>query len=80
MTPADADAPTRTTPDAAPPSTAFGKGFVLDTWYFAALARDVAVASLKRYELLGEPVELAERVGAHQQLSHGRTLLPDPVE
>ena len=56
MTPADADAPTRTTPDAAPPSTAFGKGFVLDTWYFAALARDVAVASLKRYELLGEPV------------------------
>ena len=38
------------------PPTAFGKGFVLDTWYFVALSRDVKVGSLKRYELLGEPV------------------------
>jgi len=39
----------------APPS-AFGKGFVLDAWYFVALSRDVKPADLTRYELLGEPV------------------------
>ena len=38
------------------PPTAFGQGFVLDTWYFVALSRDVKPASLKRHELLGEPV------------------------
>lgn len=37
-------------------SAAFGKGFVLDAWYFVALSRDVAPAALKRHELLGEPV------------------------
>jgi len=55
MTPPD------TAPVAAPetrsaPPLAFGKGFVLDTWYFVALSRDVKPASLKRHELLGEPV------------------------
>jgi len=34
----------------------FGKGFVTDAWYFVALSRDVAPASLKRYEIMGEPV------------------------
>ena len=34
----------------------FGKGFVTDAWYFAALSRDVASGSLKRHELMGEPV------------------------
>jgi len=43
-------------PDARAPAAAFGKGFVLDAWYFAALSRDVGPASLKRHELLGEPV------------------------
>ncbi len=45
----------RTAPARTPP-TAFGKGFLLDAWYFAALSRDVAAASLKRHELLDEPV------------------------
>jgi phenylpropionate dioxygenase-like ring-hydroxylating dioxygenase large terminal subunit len=35
---------------------AFGKGFVRDAWYFAVLSRDVAPGSLKRHELMGEPV------------------------
>lgn len=48
-------------PEAKAPTAAFGKGFVLDTWYFIALSRDVAVASLKRYELLGEPVLVGRR-------------------
>ena len=43
-------------PTAKSPRAAFGQGFVLDTWYFAALSRDVKPASLRRYELLGEPV------------------------
>ena len=43
-------------PEANAPPTAFGKGFITDAWYFAALSRDVKVAGLKRYELLGEPV------------------------
>jgi len=43
-------------PEAKAPPAAFGKGFVLDAWYFVALSRDVKSASLKRYELLGEPV------------------------
>jgi phenylpropionate dioxygenase-like ring-hydroxylating dioxygenase large terminal subunit len=45
--------------------TAFGKGFVRDAWYFVALSRDVAPASLKRHELLGEPVLVGRtRAGA----------------
>ena len=49
----------------APPPAAFGKGFVRDAWYFVALARDVAAASLKRYEIMGEPV-LVSRTRAGQ--------------
>lgn len=39
-----------------PAPTAFGKGFVLDTWYFVALSREVKPGDMKRHELLGEPV------------------------
>jgi len=38
------------------PPSGFGKGFVLDSWYFVALSRDVAPGSLKRHEVMGEPV------------------------
>jgi phenylpropionate dioxygenase-like ring-hydroxylating dioxygenase large terminal subunit len=43
-------------PEAKAPPSAFGKGFVRDAWYFAALSRDVKSAPLRRYELMGEPV------------------------
>ncbi len=43
-------------PTAKAPPAAFGKGFVLDAWYFIALSRDVKPDSLKRHQLLGEPV------------------------
>src|SRR5690606_1737122 len=52
-----------TRPSSAP--TAFGKGFVLDTWYFAALSRDVAPGAMARHELVGEPVLIGRtRAGA----------------
>ena len=54
--PADSDASKTAAPEAKAPPTAFGKGFITDAWYFAALSRDVKAAGLKRYELLGEPV------------------------
>ena len=53
--PADSASVSTTAQGKAPPS-GFGRGFVLDTWYFAALARDVGPGSMKRHELLGEPV------------------------
>lgn len=53
---AEPDLTNRTLAQSAPPPTAFGQGFVRDTWYFVALARDVTPGSLKRYELMGEPV------------------------
>jgi phenylpropionate dioxygenase-like ring-hydroxylating dioxygenase large terminal subunit len=56
MTAISTDAPLPSSPEAKAPPTAFGKGFVLDAWYFVALARDVKPESLKRYELLNEPV------------------------
>ena len=56
MTPADSAPVSSKSPGAKAPPTAFGQGFVLDAWYFVALSRDVAPASLKRHELLGEPV------------------------
>ncbi|WP_295225183.1 aromatic ring-hydroxylating dioxygenase subunit alpha [uncultured Brevundimonas sp.] len=59
MKPADA-APVQSPQVEPAPSKAgaqpFGKGFVTDAWYFVALGRDVAPASLKRYEIMGEPV------------------------
>ena len=39
-------------------AAAFGRGFLKDIWYFAALASDLAPGRLSRYEILGEPVML----------------------
>lgn len=39
-----------------PMETAFGRGFVLDQWYFAALGSEVRPGALRRIEMLGEPV------------------------
>jgi len=47
----DAKAPVSTT-------AAFGRGFLRDSWYFAALAGDLKPGKLQRYEILGEPVLL----------------------
>jgi phenylpropionate dioxygenase-like ring-hydroxylating dioxygenase large terminal subunit len=43
----------------------FGKGFLEDIWYFAALGSDLKPGKLQRYEILGQPILLArERSGA----------------
>ena len=39
-------------------STKFGRGFLTDCWYFAALSSDIRPSKLARYEILGEPVML----------------------
>ncbi len=36
--------------------TAFGRGFLTDLWYFAALSGEVRAGTLRRIEMLGEPV------------------------
>jgi phenylpropionate dioxygenase-like ring-hydroxylating dioxygenase large terminal subunit len=36
----------------------FGRGFLTDTWYFAALASEIRRGRLARHEILGEPVLL----------------------
>jgi phenylpropionate dioxygenase-like ring-hydroxylating dioxygenase large terminal subunit len=36
----------------------FGRGFLHDIWYFAALAGDLKPGKLQRYEILGEPILL----------------------
>ena len=36
----------------------FGRGFLTDIWYFAALGAELARGRLARYEILGEPVLL----------------------
>ena len=36
----------------------FGHGFLTGIWYFATLSRDLKRGSLRRYEILGEPVML----------------------
>ncbi|WP_091737075.1 aromatic ring-hydroxylating oxygenase subunit alpha [Phenylobacterium immobile] len=36
----------------------FGRGFLRDIWYFAALSRDLKRGKMGRYEFLGEPVLL----------------------
>ena len=49
---------------AMPADVKFGRGFLYDTWYFAALSSDLKPAKLARYELLGEPVLLSrDRAG-----------------
>ena len=63
MTPADSAPAARSEPEAKAPPTAFGQGFVMDTWYFVALSRDVAAGSLKRHELMGEPVLVGRTKG-----------------
>ena len=43
----------------------FGRGFLGDIWYFAALSSDLKPGKLQRYELLGEPVLIyRDRKGA----------------
>jgi phenylpropionate dioxygenase-like ring-hydroxylating dioxygenase large terminal subunit len=44
--------------DASPETARFGRGFLRDIWYFAALAADLKPGRLQRYEMLGEPVLL----------------------
>lgn len=63
MTSTDPAPVTAASPEAKAPPVAFGKGFVMDAWYFVALARDVAPGSLKRYELMGEPVLIGRTKG-----------------
>ena len=49
----------------AAPVAGVGRGFLYDAWYVAALAGEVARGSLKRFELLGEPVLVGrDRTGA----------------
>jgi phenylpropionate dioxygenase-like ring-hydroxylating dioxygenase large terminal subunit len=36
----------------------FGRGFLRDIWYFAALSRDLKRGKMSRYEFLGDPVLL----------------------
>ena len=36
----------------------FGRGFLYDIWYFAALSTDLKTGKLQRFEILGEPVLL----------------------
>src|ERR1700749_3734665 len=38
--------------------TRFGRGFLRDIWYFAALSGDLRPGRMKRQEILGEPVLL----------------------
>ena len=56
---ADGDTKTASTAD-----TKFGRGFLHDIWYFAALAGDLKAGKLQRYEILGEPILLGrDRAG-----------------
>jgi phenylpropionate dioxygenase-like ring-hydroxylating dioxygenase large terminal subunit len=51
-------------PAEAPPQ-GFGKGFLYDIWYFAALSGDLKPGKLRRHEILGQPVLLGrDRAGA----------------
>jgi phenylpropionate dioxygenase-like ring-hydroxylating dioxygenase large terminal subunit len=43
--------------------TAFGEGYLLDCWHFAALGLDLKPGGLQRCELLGEPVLLGRTRG-----------------
>ncbi len=55
----DGDTKTASTAD-----TRFGRGFLHDIWYFAALASDLKIGKLQRYEILGEPILLGrDRAG-----------------
>jgi len=47
-------------PDTQAPASAsgFGRGFLTDIWYFAALSSELKPGALARYEILGQPVML----------------------
>src|SRR5665213_4512812 len=48
-----------------PKGEIFGKGFLYDIWYFAAVASDLRPGKLQRYEIMGQPILLGrERSGA----------------
>jgi phenylpropionate dioxygenase-like ring-hydroxylating dioxygenase large terminal subunit len=42
---------------------AFGRGFLHDLWYFAAMSSELKPGKLKRYEMLGEPVLIGRTRG-----------------
>src|SRR5258708_6569386 len=42
---------------------AFGRGFLTDIWYFAALASDLKRGRMARFEMLGEPVLIGRTRG-----------------
>ena len=42
-------------------SAVFGRGFLYDLWYFAALSSELKPEKLARYEMLGEPVLIGRR-------------------
>jgi phenylpropionate dioxygenase-like ring-hydroxylating dioxygenase large terminal subunit len=55
-----ADSADTTTPaaDRKEASAAFGRGFLRDVWWFAAVSSELKPGALQRYEILGEPVLL----------------------
>ena len=53
----------------------FGRGFLYDLWYFAALSSELKPGKLKRYEMLGEPV-LIGRTARRRRLCTARHLPP----
>jgi phenylpropionate dioxygenase-like ring-hydroxylating dioxygenase large terminal subunit len=42
--------------DEAEGAPAFGRGFLHELWYFAALSREIKPGTLKRFEILGQPI------------------------
>jgi phenylpropionate dioxygenase-like ring-hydroxylating dioxygenase large terminal subunit len=50
------DGDAKPSPETAQPT--FGRGFLRDIWYFAALSSDLKPGKLQRYEMLGEPILL----------------------
>jgi phenylpropionate dioxygenase-like ring-hydroxylating dioxygenase large terminal subunit len=66
MAEGDARTPKTTAAEAPRPrGETFGKGFLFDIWYFAALASDLRAGKLQRYEIMGQPILLGrERSGA----------------
>ena len=48
---------------AAPSSFTFGRGFLTDLWYFAALSSDLKPGRKRRLEIMGEPVMLGRSPG-----------------
>ena len=53
---ADGDVKSLTQKTTAKAGAVFGRGFLYDLWYFAALSSELKPGKLARYEMLGEPV------------------------